>query len=92
MIVEQAKRERALKSPPARKARRGGVKFSRALAFRSLYYPCGKMGTARSLQSTPDNSNLQGKSKTFRVIGSSKNMAGSEEKNSFYCTVNILII
>ena len=38
------------------------------------------------IQSTPDNSNLQGKSKTVRVIGSSKKIAGSKEMNSFYCT------
>ena len=49
------------------------------------------------VQSTPDNSNLQGKSKKFelsgvRVIGSSKKIAESKVKNSFYCTVNILII
>ena len=40
---------------------------------------------------TPDNSNLQGKSKKVRVIGSSKKIAESKVKNSFYCTVNILI-
>ena len=44
------------------------------------------------IQSTPDNSNLQGKSKKVRVIGSSKKLAESKVKNSFYCTVNILII
>ena len=43
------------------------------------------------IQSTPDNSNLHGKSKKVRVIGSSKQMAGSKGKTSFYCTVNILI-
>ena len=43
------------------------------------------------LQSTPDNSNLQGKSKKVRVIGSSKKIAGRKVKNSFYYTVNILI-
>ena len=43
------------------------------------------------LQSTPDNSNLQGKSKKVRVIGRSKKIAGSKEKNSCYCTVSILI-
>ena len=60
-IVQRAKRERAWKSPHARKGdtRRGERKFfslptasrlsrvgwfSRALAFRSLYYPWGKMG------------------------------------------------
>ena len=43
------------------------------------------------IQSTPDHSNLQGKSTKVRVIGSSKKMAGSKVKNSFYCTVNILI-
>ena len=36
------------------------------------------------LQSTSDNSNLQGKSKNVRVIGSSKKIAGSKEKNNFY--------
>ena len=72
-IVEWAKRERAWKSPHARKgdARRGESLdfvcspsffslpsacrlfsrgwFSHAPAFRSLYYPWGKMGTTRSL-------------------------------------------
>ena len=49
------------------------------------------------LQSTPDNSNLQGKSRKrfelspVRVIGRLKTIAGSKEKNSFNCTVNILI-
>ena len=42
------------------------------------------------LQSTPDNPNLQGKSKKVRVIGSSKKIARSKEKDSF-CTVSILI-
>ena len=35
-----------------------------------------------------DNSNLKGKSKKVRVIGSLKKIAGSKEKNSFYCTFN----
>ena len=43
------------------------------------------------LQSTPHNPNLEGKSEKVRFIGSSKKIAGSKEKNSFYCTVNILI-
>ena len=43
------------------------------------------------VQSTPDNSNLQGKSKKVRVIGSPKKIAESKVKNSFYCTVNISI-
>ena len=47
------------------------------------------------LQSTSDNSNLQGKSKKVRVIesssGSQKQIAGSKGKTSFYSTVNILI-
>ena len=46
-IVERAKRERAWKSPHARKGdtRREERKwFSRTLAFRSLYYPWEKMG------------------------------------------------
>ena len=33
-----------------------------------------------TIQSTPYNSNLQGKSKKVRVIGSSKKIAGSKEK------------
>ena len=44
-----------------------------------------------NIKSTPDNSNLQRKSKKVRVIGSSKNIAGSKDKNGFYCRVNILI-
>ena len=40
---------------------------------------------------TPDNSNLQGKSKQVRVIGSLKKIAGGEKENSFYCIVSILI-
>ena len=53
-IVERAKRERAWKSPHARKGdtrvafSRVGW-FSRALTFRSLYYLWGKMGTTGSL-------------------------------------------
>ena len=43
------------------------------------------------VQSTPDNSNRQGKSKKVRVIGSSKQITGSKGKTSCYCTVNILI-
>ena len=43
------------------------------------------------IQSTSDNSNLQGKSKKVRVIGCSKKVNESKVKNSFYCTVNILI-
>ena len=42
--------------------------------------------SALSIQSTPDNSNLQGKSKKVWVIGNSEKIAGS-----FYCIVNILI-
>ena len=42
------------------------------------------------IRSTADNSNLQAKS-GVRVIGSSKKIAESKVKNSFYCTVNILI-
>ena len=41
--------ERAWKSLHARKASRV-VWFSRAFAFRSLYYPWGKIGTSRSLK------------------------------------------
>ena len=54
--VQRAKRERAWKSPHARKGpprvafSRVGW-FSRSLAFRSLYYPLGKMRTTRSLHS-----------------------------------------
>ena len=39
--------------------------------------------SALSIQSTPDNSNLQGKSKKVRVIGSSEKIAGSKEKIVF---------
>ena len=40
---------------------------------------------------TPDISNPQGKPKKVRVIGNVKKIAGNKEKNSFYCTVKILI-
>ena len=40
---------------------------------------CGKF-----LQSTPDNSNLHGKPKKVRVIGSSKKIAGSKEKKAVF--------
>ena len=43
------------------------------------------------LQSTPDSSNLQGKSKKIRVIGSSKKIVVSKEKKRVYCRVNVLI-
>ena len=36
------------------------------------------------IQWTPDNSNLQGKSKKVRVIGSSKKIAESKVKNCFF--------
>jgi len=39
------------------------------------------------IQSTPDNSNLQGKSKKVRVIRSSKKIAGSKEKKKTVFTV-----
>ena len=50
-----------------------------------------------TIQSTPDNSNFQGKTLKVRVIGSSsfrelEAIAGSKGKTSFYCTVNIFII
>ena len=35
------------------------------------------------LQSIPDSSNLQGESKKFRVIGSTKEIAVSKEKKEF---------
>ena len=50
-----------------------------------------RFSRAIDIQSTPDNSNLQGKSKKVRVIGSSKKIAESKVKNSFYYTMNILI-
>ena len=40
---------------------------------------CGK-----ELQSTPDNSNRQGKPKKVGVIGSSKKIAGSKEKKAVF--------
>ena len=57
--------------------------------FFLIYYTRRKV--FYNIQSTPDNSNLQGKSKKFQVIGNPKKIAGSKEKNSFYCIVNILI-
>ena len=51
-------------------------------------HPCWNL-TLYLIQSTPDNSNLQGKK--IRVIGSLKEIAGSKGKTSFYSTVNILI-
>ena len=39
----------------------------------------------------PITRTFEGKSKKVRVIGSSKKIAESKVKNSFYCTVNILI-
>ena len=43
------------------------------------------------IQSTPDNSNLQGKSKKGSSYWESKKIAESKVKNSFQCTANILI-
>ena len=46
----------------------------------------------KKIQSTPDNSNLQGKSKkgsSYREFEENNREYG--KKNSFYCTVNILI-
>ena len=40
-------------------------------------------------KSDNDNSNLQGKSKKVRVIGGSKQIAGSKGKTNFYWAVNI---
>ena len=39
--------------------------------------------TYRFIQSTPDNSNLQGISKKVRVIGSSKKIAENKVKKQF---------
>ena len=44
------------------------------------------------IRSTPDNSNLQGKSEKSRMIGSPKQIVGRKGKTSFYCPVNILIV
>ena len=46
--------------------------------FSSLTFTC-----AVGVTSSPNNSNLQGKSKKVRVIGSSKKIAGSKEKTVF---------
>ena len=51
----------------------------------------GSWVVVKKVQSTPDNSNLKGKSKKVQVIASSKKIADSKVKNSFYCAVNILI-
>ena len=69
-----------------REARRdGGGDFHARLRFTHSTIPAGKWGLL--VVSTPDNSNLQGKSKTVqvrvRVVGGSKKMAGSKGKNSF---------
>ena len=40
-------------------------------------------GALSEIQSTPDNSNLQGKSKKVQVIGSSKKIAKSKVKKRF---------
>ena len=49
-----------------------------------------EFGNEKGIQSTPDKSNLQGKSEKVRVIGSLKQIPGSDGKTSFYCKVNIL--
>ena len=42
-----------------------------------------EFGNEKGIQSTPDNWNLQGESEKVRVIGSSKQIAGSKGKTSF---------
>ena len=46
-----------------------------------LLSSCQREGVVKTLdiQSTPDNSNLQGKSKKVRVIGISRQITGSKE-------------
>ena len=67
--------------------------FVRFTTSFKLLLNLGKLieGSVLCVKSTPNNLNLQGKLRKVRVIGSSKKIAGSNEKNSFYCTVNILI-
>ena len=75
------------------------TKYPKGYSFRSILdkseinrsLVLGDVKKAPHIQLTPDDSNLQGKSKKVRVIGSSKKIAESKVKNSFYCTVNILI-
>ena len=43
-----------------------------------------------NVQSTPDNSNLQGKLKIVRVIGSSKKIPGSKKKTVFTFNNNVI--
>ena len=54
------------------------------LQLETLLFLCSQERVFFQLQSTPDNSNLQGKSKKFelagvRVIGSTKQITGKEE-------------
>ena len=71
---------------PSNRLANGDVPLHRVANFREFEVK------KNFVPSTPDNSNLQGKSKRVRVIGTSKKIAGSKEKkNSFYCTVSILI-
>ena len=79
----------------------GGVK-DHALQMMNLYLECGIVKTCMLVclsvqclvQSTPDNSNLPGKSKkgsSSRRFEENCREQGEKKKNSFYSTVNILI-
>ena len=55
------------------------VEYYSSIAYRADV----KTSTAAKVQSTPDNSNLQGKLKKVRVIGSKEQMTGNKEKMAF---------
>ena len=51
----------------------------KATACTAVSYVLGLISDIAQVQSTPDNSKLQGKSKTVRDIGSSKQITGNKE-------------
>ena len=59
---------------PSNRLANGDVPLHRVANFREFEVK------KKFVPSTPDNSNLQGKSKRVRVIGTSKKIAGSKEK------------
>ena len=67
----------------------GASRIGMKISFIKIASVFSRGESTGAIQSTPDNSNLE--VEKVRVIGSSKKIAGSKVKNSFYCTVNILI-
>ena len=70
-----------LSGPGQAKTRQNKIHDFISLKHIVLYKGKGQKGNLT--QSTPDNSNLQGKLKNIRVIGSLKRIAGSKEKTVF---------